>query len=237
MGAIGSVLNSVVGFDTGSLFPLTASVDAQYASTDQLLVNNLYNSLNSYISGLSSYPQTLAALAADTIVQMALDDGPQPNQSLLNALQYLITQMNSAAQSVTRCTIAASAAPVSGNHGTANLVIGVFDSTGLYLENWFAETIAATVTNDAISGTARPGLETVSLQGNAAILDPFGPYYPQGSGVATALTCVGAQYYNQGMLGGNLLVNGDFEDFSLTSTQIPAGWTVATGTVGTTIIF
>tara|TARA_R100000808_G_C2150249_1_gene158931 strand:- start:713 stop:2092 length:1380 start_codon:yes stop_codon:yes gene_type:complete len=88
------------------------------------------------------------------------------------------------------------------------------------------------VKDSQVTGTK--GREVFSLMSDRAISDIRDPEWPGGYGTASSIVVSDPDYQQQTGIGRNMLANGNFETFSVTNT--PDNWTVATGTIGTTIL-
>jgi hypothetical protein len=82
-----------------------------------------------------------------------------------------------------------------------------------------------------VSGTA--GREVFSTLSDRAISDIRDPEWPGGYGTSHSIAVSDPAYQQQNSVGRNMLANGNFETFTVSNT--PDNWTVATGTIGTTI--
>lgn len=231
LGHIFGIANTVMT-QTGTTIPgKTVTLYGDYVSTDQAVVSGLFPALSSYQSTPTGFLSYLQTLAQQTVIQMAADDQIQPNSNLSTALAYLIGQMTSA--TVKSCAIGSSITAGSANIGNAAFAIGTKSRDGKVLENTFAEPVAATVTNDAQSGGASVGRETVALRGLPANPSVLSASWPQGSGSSATLNLVTAGASQQGGTQ-NFLFNSNFETFTVAN--IPDGWHIATGTAGTTVL-
>src|SRR6516225_6093408 len=155
IGAVCSTINSINAQRGTAAIALTSAIDAQYNTTDQNIVTNLYTYLLSYQSGAGAYMPGLQKIAQDTITQMANDDLAQSSRSSLSdCLNYLISQMQGASQTIQSCLVSASVLYASGNIGNPNIVVSMKDVYGHALENAFYEQASAAVTNDGQSSSS-----------------------------------------------------------------------------------
>jgi hypothetical protein len=219
----------------GTTFPpQLGTIDADYATTDQNLVGSLYSQGSSFqaLAG-GSWPTYLSSLAQNTIIQMAADDGLQPNSTLSQALQYIINQMKGVA-TVQRATVGSSVVAGVANVGNPVWVISVKRPDGLFQENLFAEAaLAATVADGQVGGGATTNREQITLTGLQAAPSPLNFSWPGGSGAVVSAICVDAGTAGAGG-NQNFLVNSNFESFN-TNPNVPDQWVVDTGTPGTQI--
>jgi hypothetical protein len=235
MGVLAELLNSI-NQSRGTTVPSNVTaISNQYESTDQNVINNLYQSLTAYQNSASSFNSTIKSIASNTITQMVNDVSPLQNQNLSTALQAVINQMIQQSQTVNQCIISSSVTYDPDNIGNPNVVITLRDVNNLLVENCFAELATATVTVDAQSNPSRVGQETLSLQSQFSVSDTFSWMYPGGSGTSLQLQAVSGMQQN-GSATNNWLMNGSFESWSPTANGLPVGWSLGTGTPGTTII-
>jgi hypothetical protein len=226
--------NVINTFANTTLRPQIDTIAADYASTDQNLINTLYSQFFSYQNTLPAYiTGPLQALASSTVIQMVNEDTPLPSATLLNALNVLISQMLSGSYYVTPPTLTIPLTTGGSNIGTPVFVLGLKRPDGLTQLNSFAETINAVTVRDAFTGAAARS-EVIQLSFPAAAPITLGWLWPEGSGTpAVSLTCVDAGIYQRGG-NSNWLYNGDFETWTVAN--VPDGWTVDAGTPGTDIL-
>jgi hypothetical protein len=205
-------VTKTAGANLGSK-PYTDNIFAGYtSSTDQQLTQNLYSQLASYQSAHSGMTQFIQQQAQALAVQMAADDSPQPNTSLLNAIQYIYNQMVSQAATVNKPTISTSVTIGASNVGmgasanTPGLIISILGKNGLQADYLINETLTAVCTADGQSG-ATAGKESFLIVGPIAENDPLNWDYPLGSGSQVTNNAVDATVSNDGE---NLLVNSAF---------------------------
>src|SRR5215469_11346461 len=138
VGTVGGFLNDIntfigtSGAPTGlkTVGPATDSINAQYASTDQILISGLYPARDSYRNVHNTMTAYLQSLAQSTVITMANDDRAQPVQTLQNSMSYLIGQMVTAAASVAKPTVSA-AVTAGTNTGAGVLAATVLGSNGV----------------------------------------------------------------------------------------------------------
>ena len=235
IGALGQLLTDI-NSSRGTTIPSdVTSINNQFTSTDQNIINNLYSSLSSYQNSCSSFNSQIKQIASSTVIQMVNDVSPQANQNLSTALQYVINQMKASSQTVNRSTIGSSVSYSPSNIGNPSVVISLNDVNNLPVEDCFAELATATVTVDSQSSPNIAGTETIILQSQYSISDTFSWLYPEGSGTSLSLSAV------SGMLNGgsgttNWLNNGSFETWSPTANGTPTSWNIQAGSAGGTIL-
>lgn len=241
-GHVGYLLNSINSF-FGSANLSAAGIESvgsgideiagSYATPDLNLIGGLYNARDSYRSVSTTMLTYLQSLAQSTLIQMANDASPQPNQTLSNAVAYLVAQMQASSQTVNKPT--ASATSTAGtNNGTGVMPVTVLGANGLQQDYVLAESITATCTADSQSG-ATAGQEQFTFISPAAESNPLLWDYPLGSAISVTANAVDALQNNSG---GNLLQNGAFATWSTPSSG-PDNWLIlvaGTGGVGTDII-
>lgn len=180
---------------------------------------------NAFLSGF------LSGKASQTVQDMVNADVALRSKTLAVALQTLVSQMKSGAQSVQASVPAVGAQTAVGTPvGNPVLVFSVKRGDGLTLEYALPETLTFTTSRDSQGGGAA-GNETLSVNGQAAA-DPFAYNWPAGSGInGVSLQLVDGSKY----LGatGNLLNNSDFTTF--TTANLPDNWTALVGAAGTDI--
>lgn len=210
-----------------SLGVTTDNIDAQFASSRQDLVANLYPTRDAARQALNTTKQQIAALAQSVVIEMVNDDHPLQSKTLQPAIVELIRQMVAAPATVDACTTSV-AVTAGTNYGTATLISTIKGPNGLNREYCQAETITVTCASDVGTGTASEGAEQWRATGVPANASPLDWDWPKGSGCDVTFSAVSAT--NGGL---NLLANGDMELFTVANTA--DFWQVTTGSIGTTI--
>jgi len=238
VGRCGGLLNAINAFrgtanlSAASIVSIGTGIDnveAQFASTNQQLVDALYAARNSHRLAHSQLATYLQGLSQQVVVTMADDDVRLVTKSLSAALETLISQMTAASASVPRPTVSVGTITAgSSNAGNGACVASITGKTGVQRDYVFAENIDLTVTSDSALG-ATQGREPLSLLGDAAQADPLWFEWEDGSGASATLNAVDAAED----AGTNLLTNGDFETFSVANT--PDNFSILDGTAGTHI--
>jgi hypothetical protein len=212
----------------------TNTLQGFYTSSDQNLIDGLYATLSSAQAAPGSFSRSMVTIAQNTVTQMVNEVNGSTN-SLVQALQFIITQMIGTADSVQANAVGSSVTPGS-NTGNGIVVVGTKSALGAALELLFAETITATVTRDSQSGGASAGQESLQFVGQTLQSDPLSYLYPDGSGANATLRAIsGASFNNSGTQ--NFLKNSNFETFSSgTAPNTPDNWHITTGSDGGTIL-
>lgn len=186
-------------------------------------------SLRSTVAGvLATFPAAQTSLGAfctavqtaakNLLIAMANADTPLQQQTVTYALALLKAQMLAGGDYVSPNTVGATVAAASGNKGNGTIVCGTRDKYGYPLDNLIAETIAVTVTSTA----ANAG--TLQCAGALAQSDPLNWSWPAGSGCNKSLSSIDPAANTAYLAGGG---------FDVFSSNLPSGWTAATGTAGT----
>jgi hypothetical protein len=231
IGHIGGILNAVRSH-FGSTVPTKVNTLVSDYTADPALIDSLYSSLSSYQKSPQSFLSYLTSIANGVIIDGVNVANNLPDRSVASGLTRLISDMRGAGSSVSRCTVAGSVAAVGTPTGNPVFVTSLKTKTGYSLDNVFAEPIAITCTGDAQSGGATQFRE--SFTANGTPFEPaLSPLYPKGSACVASFACVDASTPSSSLGGRNLLSNSNFEKF--TTPNVPDGWTVPVGVVGTTV--
>lgn len=196
------------------------------------VVDNLYSQLESQNASNSGWMTYLSGLCSATMIEMALADTPPiPQADLTTALLRLRTQMLDTSQSINEPTVAVTVTAGSSNVGDGICVAYVTDATdGEVNPNVYQEDIVATCTADGYpGGSATQGQEPFQLLGELPAQSLLAFNWPAGSGANTT-----TQTVDPGVAGG-IVTNGSFDTWT-TALVAPTGWTVNTGTIGTTVV-
>ncbi len=214
------------------------NIAAQYASTLQFIIADLYPDRDAVRSALDAWKGQMVALAEQTLIEQVYADNPLNGKTVLEAMHELIRQLIgsgsifNADNDVDASTVSAAVAVVTGitNTGNGALTSSVIRPDGRNNEHVLAEVIEMRVTGDANSGaTARA--EPAVLRGEMASADVLAFDDTLGSGCNVTLTAVDATLNNSG---GNVLYNSSFGTFTTANT--PDYWGAAiVGVYGTDI--
>ena len=233
IGPWGNLINTINAFRGTTIPAGVASADEQYLTTDQNIIDNLYANQSSYQNSSNAFLSQIRSMAISTLIQMVNEVLPLNQQNLQSAMAYLVSLMKTDGQSVKACTVSSNVSYGSGNTGNPVAVVSVRNPQGLYLEDLFAETATATVTNDFQHSANVAGVEPLNIQGQYNISDTFSWMYPSGSGINLSVNAVSGMSQNQGGYG-NWASNGSFENVSATA-NIPLNWMILAGVPGTTV--
>lgn len=208
------------------------TIQGDYASTDQDLVNSLYSWLGSAQSGAQGFASNLRSLAQSTVTQMCDEALTMPDTTYQTALAALVNYLVANSQSVQANTITVgSVTPGGSSTGNGVVLVGKHNASGTINEYIFSETITATVTRDSVTGGAVAGQESLSFAGQAAVTNQLSYLWPAGSGGRVSVQALAPGTGRTGTT--NQLNNGNFESFAA---NVPNSWHVKAGTAGTQIL-
>jgi hypothetical protein len=179
---------------------------------------------------VAAYMELVRGAAADTVIRMVRADKPAAAASLASALAEVYQQMVAAGASVKKCTVAASAAAAGANSGDGVVVAHAKRGDGLDQELMIPESAYIRCVADSQTAGQTAGREFFQYVGEVASRSVWSPDYPYGSGQQTGLVAIDAGEDGTATGGGNVLVNGDFED-PFTS-GVPSKWVLEVGTGG-----
>jgi hypothetical protein len=233
IGAWGNLINLINAFRGTTIPAGVASADDQYLNTDQNIIDNLYYNESSYQNSSNTFLSQIRSMSVNTLIQMVNEVLPLNQQNLQSSMAYLVSLMQSEGQSVKACSVSSNISYGPGNVGNPVAVVSVRNPQGLYLEDLFAETATATVTNDFQHSANLAGSEPLNIQGQYNISDTFSWMYPAGSGINLSANAVNGMNQNQGGYG-NWALNGSFENVSATA-NVPLNWAILAGVPGTTV--
>ena len=227
---IGGSNESCVALNT-TLRARADTIEAQYQSAQQDVVDSLYSDRDSAFQAMGGWLGNLQSFMQNTVVEMCYDDAPGINPKDVNtSLDKIILQMVADNASINRPTITASAIPDPLNYGNGALIVSLVNPiTGNPTDMVFDETIAAVCTDDSYpGGGATEGQEPWTFTGEIAA-DALSVEWPLGSGASATLTTQNASSTGQ------MITDGDFEEWGGSGNNTPTQWTIAVGTAGTTI--
>ena len=225
LGGILAGVNEVNTFVGTTEATRAATVLAQYLAQEQGTVANISNDLISFRTSPSSWLNSLRTYAQNTIVNQVNRDTPLTALTLNAALQVLVSQMATSADTLTRPTVSSTVAAGAGNYGSTVVATTLKDTDGLIKYTPNPDTITITATNDAGRGGTAFG-ESLSVAALPAV-DALAYNWPQGSGASGSLTVVNGA-------NDTTVADGSFEQW--TGTTALTKWTIGVGTGGTTII-
>jgi hypothetical protein len=223
---MGGGLNEMNTFRGTTIGTRANNIEAQFQSTDQNIVDTLYSQRDSYRLVHATYASFLQSLSQNTMIQMANDDTLLSQKTLFIALQLLISQMKSGAQSIKKPTVSGAASAVTGTGNGVGRVT-VLGSDGLQQDYIFNEAITALCTLDSIGG-ATAGNEQFTITSPAAQNTQLSWDWPGGSGTSAIITVVNGETAVN-----NVTPNPGWEA-GFTS-NVPNSWVALVGTGGATI--
>lgn len=221
------------GTNINALQTSMTKIEAQFASTNYQLIDSLFTNRDKIRAAASTYRSYLKSLAEQILITQVNDDVTLTSKTVLRAITALILQMQSAADYIPANTV--SVATANGPNGTPTgngvcIASLVEPRKGLTQQYPFAEAIDLFCTVDSAGG-ATAGKESFSFAGDASQTDVLAHDWPIGSGCSGTFQAVSAT--DDAQSSGNVLVNGDFETFTVTDT--PTYWAIGTGTASTDI--
>ncbi len=148
--------------------------------------------------------------------------------NFVSAMNELIRQMKVEGQTVQKCNVSATPTAQAGNTGTGVVFLSTKRGDGLVQENLIQETALCICTQDSYTGNAIAGQEQFLFVGVPQTGNTWDWDWPQGSSAQLQLNAVSASQYANPT--GNLLVNGDFLNWS--GGSLSRGWKLTTGTYG-----
>lgn len=245
LGKCGLVLKQAKSYQSSQKTNLIDSVNGLTAQLSaepdiQAIVGSSYiNTLNAQDSSVGGLVQNVAR---QIINRKVFEDNPRLAQTLqqlqvLTSLQEVIRQMKNAGASVLAMTVSATPVVVNnpGPHftGNGNGVINAstkrpFD--GLTLENTYSENLTFTCIADSYLSSVQKGNESFAVTGTGSQSDLFAFNWPLGSNSRIGISAINALASNNQ---GNLLNNSGWDTWS---GNLPTGWTLPVGTIGTSIL-
>lgn len=193
--------------------------------TSNTNLNNAFQNAPSttpqYQSGAAGAVGNNQSIAQQFLIAMVGNDKVQPDSSLKTALQYIITQMIGASQSVNVSTVGITVTPAGGNTGNGVLLSSTKRGDGLVQENTIAETFAGTFGSSGLTAN-------LSLKGQSAASSPLGQDWPEGSGNSVSVGSVDAN-------SSSMVTNGGMETWA-NQTNVPDSWIAKVATPSTTIL-
>ncbi len=219
-----TTLNTARG---ATLDTLVANIVAQYASTHQEVVANIYPARDAFRTVFASFLTELQTEGVSTIVKMTNDNTPLASLTLQPGMRALVAYMQANSASVKANAVSQSVAAGGSNVGTAVCLASVKGFGGSIREYLLAEAVTLRASTSAQDGSTTAGSETWLMTSPVPESDQLSWDWPLGSGVSSSVTSCEPS----GSL--NLLTNGTFETF--TTPNSPTNWTINAGVVGTNI--
>jgi hypothetical protein len=186
------------------------------------ILEGIRSSLQSFQASGVGMNQILALAAQNLLIELVYADNPQLSRTLTVALDELILQMRTAGESLDASTVSATTTYATGNVGNGKLVFSPKRGDGLVNEHIFGEDLTISSTDEGFN-------ISFAVTGEEAQFNRLAHDWPQGSGVSTGIVSHSSDS------GSNLVTNGGFEEEDDNATDLPEGWIVETGTLGTTI--
>jgi hypothetical protein len=234
LGTVGSLVNAINIFRGPTAANLTNMVQGQFQTFDQNIIDSLYTTLNDFQNAAGNMMRPMQQVAQQIVIQMVNENMVQADTQLSTALNYLINQMKTYAQTVVACSPTAGASVSPLNIGNPVAVVSLKDGTGMTLENVFLEVATGYCIYDAQVNPSLAQHEPVQFRTQYSINDTFAWQYPLGSGISTTVTPVSGLDNAVGGVG-NWLTNSSFETYSACA-NIPDSWNMTIGQPGITIM-
>ncbi len=229
IGRLGHVAYVLAGDQAAIPAVLTDLFNNYEGTSDNDLVGNYLAQQPNLPRSVTALPGQIAGLASSTLVRMVKASVPSIG-TVPNALVELIRQMRAGSQTVKASAITLASSALSTNVGSGTVVLSTKRGDGLVQENTVAEVLRLSCTVDSYTGGATAGRETFQLAGAAQTAGLWDYNYPTGSAGGQTTNVVSPT--QDASASGNMLTNGDFEDWS---TDVPPQLSnfVMSGTWGT----
>ena len=199
------------------------SIWSQFASSDQVAVNNLPTALSTFQQSGQTYLGVLQQDGQTAAVLQVSDYDSVVPYTLQTAVTILAAQMVSTGQTIQRPTLAVTitSSIYATNYSDATLAVGFTNPQGAQLDMTIAETISVTCTSAATYQ------ETLTAVGQATVA-PSSYLWPNGSGANYSFSLT------DGATNG-LLTDGNFTSWGGTGGNQPTFWTIVNGAAGVTV--
>lgn len=219
-------INEVNNFRYNTENTRVSTIISGYPFTDQIAIDNIITERDQYRVSSNTWLQNLQDVGVTTLISQVNDEIPLTSYNLQTALETLVINMQDNNQAFARPTCTSAVSAASGNYGNGQIVTSFLDGQGRSLDLVVQENMVATVTNDAGNG-AVAFQEPIQILGLPQA-DGLSFNWPQGSGAnQNLLFADGTQT--------TLVSNGGYDTWTSPSTP-PDGWTIGTGSAGTTVI-
>jgi hypothetical protein len=235
LGKLGKILFKVNG-DQSDLSTVFGEIALQYATSLHDRYGVLAQAQTGLIRNQSGIVGAVQSLAVNTVIDMVEADQPAAARSLPDAINEVIRQMNAAMtpETVQVATVSVSIAALGTPIGTGVFVSSTKRGDGLIQENMFAEVGRIICTGDSYQDGQTAGQEPFTYVGESDLGVGVLDYnWPQGSSANTQLRAISAD--EDGNSDGNLLTNGDAEDWSDDPDPELENWVLTVATWGTEI--
>jgi hypothetical protein len=230
-GKEGKAFNDINTFrgNSGTIGSDWQAIFAQFASSDQVVIDRLWSQLTALQNNMSGAAKYLQTVAQATTIQMVQDDQHLDDQTLKGNMAELIRQMKVSSDKVKQPTVSVTVTTGNGvvsNTGDGVCIATVTDQTGTQTDYSFNETITAICSNDsqALTGAATLGKEPFQVTGEAFVDPITDPTWPLGSGASLSLLARTSD--DSPVQATNLVANGSFESFT---SSTPDNWNVDIG--------
>ena len=227
---------SVAG-DSNSLYAEIEDTVDEYNSQDMHMVSDFTakNAILAQQKNAANIYSAISNIAQRTLIEMVDDDTELNQKTIKQAIEELNDQMGTSSDVKGNVfTVGGDDAPTAfTGTGDGKYFTSSENGEGKKFQNLRVGSTTLECVRDAqVTGTA--GREVFSLMSDRAISDIRDPEWPGGYGTSNSIAVSDPSYQQQTGIGRNMLANGNFETFSVTNT--PDNWTVATGTIGTTLL-
>ena len=206
------------GLNTHVASYITTHHNRTWTTKDKGLIDPLVEALDAEQDS-SIVALSVQQVAIDLLHAIVEEDSDQPERSVLNSIEYLIDQMTTQNHYVDANVGAATLSTGGSNVGDTGVMYTDTDAKGNNLQHILAESIVFNVTSVSDSEA------TISVETNSSVAK-ISHKFPKGSGLLTTVTSAAPTSYDH-------ITNGNFT--TQTYTNIPDGWIVGVGTVGTTL--
>jgi len=225
------------GTGSGSLADEIEDVVDEFTSADMHMVSDFTakDAILNWQKSAGDIMYTISNIAKRCVIEMVNDDTTLNQKTLRQALEELVDQMSTSDHVEDAVfSLTGDDSPVSfTGTGSGRFFTSTSNGEGKkfqYLRVGY--TTLECVKDAQVSGTA--GRESFTLMSDKAISDIRDPAFPGGYGSTNTIAVSDPTYSQSNAVGRNMLNNGDFETFTVANT--PDNWTVATGTIGTTLL-
>lgn len=220
-GAFIGEFNRVAFFYGSALDAGFFSIWSQYASSDQLSVENLPSAVGTFRNSGLSYSNTLVADGQTSILLQVSRDTSVAPYTIPQALSVLKTQMLGAGDTIQRPTLSNTVTPDAGNISDTTVMASTTNIYGDPLDMTLAETFTLTITSASSFTGNIQAVGELAVSSNAY-------NWPQGSGASVSLSIIDPA-------SGGLTTDGGFRSWTGTGSNTPVNWDIVNGDAGTTV--
>lgn len=180
------------------------------------------SAFETYQASAESFLSTLKDAAQQLLIRMVDDDDALPSQTVSDALDRLIKQMEDNSDSVDASAPSISVSADANNTGNGKVIYATKNGKGKTLENMKPEDFIVKITNSSNTGS-----ETGNIKGEANQASTVLSHnWPDGSGASATFTVLNPA-------SNGFLNDGSFDSFT---SDDPDQWTIAVGTASTTVL-